>query len=83
MSQKPPLGLTAVETDPRAHHPQAGHYFGAYTEEDRAKARSIQESGHVMPVTTPQRIKYWFFVGSFVIVWLGVLLLLCPLGVGR
>ncbi|MHC4517059.1 MAG: sodium:solute symporter family transporter [Planctomycetota bacterium] len=58
-------------------------YFGPYTDEDRAKAELIRQSGHVMPMTTPQRIKYWLFLGSFVLVWLGVLLVFCPLGIGR
>ena len=58
-------------------------HFSEHTDEDKRKAKYVRQSREVMPMSKNEAIKYRLFVFSFVIVWIIVLLLFSPIGIGK
>ena len=54
-----------------------------YTDEDRARARLTRQSGRIPPMTRRETAKYRLFAGCLVLIWMAVLFVFSPLGVGK
>ena len=54
-----------------------------YPEEDRARARLTRQSGRIPPMTRRETVKYRLFASGLVLIWIAVLLVFSPLGVGK
>jgi len=58
-------------------------HFSEHTEEDKRKAEHVRLSREVMPMSKEETIKYRVFAATFIIVWIIVLLLFSPVGIGK
>ena len=58
-------------------------HLQACTEEDRSRAKTVQQSSDVLAMTPHETIKYRFFSIALILVWIAVLVFFSPLGAGR
>lgn len=58
-------------------------HFSEHTEEDKRKAEYVRRSREVMPMSKEETVKYRIFAVAFIVVWIIVLLLFSPVGIGK